>query len=403
MLQIQGVINTGIKTAAIIAEYNPFHSGHMHHITETRRIFGATHIVAVMSGSFVQRGDCACASKFVRARMALLGGADLVLELPVPWALSGAERFALGGVALAESLGCVDILSFGSESGSIDRIINAAAAVDSDEIKSALHSGLANGESFARARTRAAQSLSPDLADALRSPNDTLGVEYCRAITTLSSSIKPVCVKRIGAAHDSMTADSHVSASFIREKLTAGKGIEHIPEDVRPPLDEAIASGYAPSLISRLDRAILYRLRQMNIEQIAALPDISEGLENRIYRCIQTATSFDELCSSIKTKRYTHARIRRIVISALLGLTSQDSAGTPPYLRVLGMNQRGREILRMSSPTLPVITRYADLEMLGERARRTFELEAFASDVLALATPKAGCCGTDMTEKLIVL
>ena len=392
-----------MKTAAVIAEYNPFHSGHMHHLAETRRLHGATHIIAVMSGNFVQRGDCACVSKYVRARMALLGGADLVIELPLPWAVAGAERFALGGAALANALGCVDMLSFGSESGSIELIRTAAQTVDSDQMAAAMREGLSRGESFAAVRQRAAEELTPGVGRILANPNDTLGMEYCRALGRLSSDIEPVCIRRIGAAHDSSETAEHVSASYIRQSLNTGERLTHIPDDIRQPLDKAIAEGAAPALTDRLDRTILYRLRQMSAGDIAGLPDISEGLENRIYKCARTAASFGELCDDIKVKRYTHARIRRIIISALLGLTAQDAEGTPPYIRILGMNERGREILRAVSPTLPVITRYADIESLDERGQHIFSLEQRAGDIFALAMPTPAPCGMDMTEKMIVL
>jgi len=392
-----------MRTAAIIAEYNPFHSGHMHHIAQTRRQLGATHIIAIMSGNFVQRGDCACVSKFVRTRMALLGGADLVLELPLPWAVSGAEKFALGGSAIADALGCVDMLSFGSESGDIELIKAAAHIVDLPEMSAAMRDGLSRGETFAAVRQHAAEQLLPGAGAILSSPNDTLGMEYCRALSRLSSSIEPLCIKRVGAAHDSSANAEHVSASFLRSALKDGRPLTHIPEDIRSPLDDAAVAGAAPALIDQLDRTILYRLRQMSADEIAQLPDISEGLENRIYKCVRTASSFEELCSNIKVKRYTHARIRRIIISALLGLTAQDTNGTPPYIRVLGMNQRGREILRAASPALPVITRYADVKSLDTRGQRIFSLEKQAGDIFALSTPSPLPCGMDMTEKSIIL
>ncbi len=392
-----------MKTAAIIAEYNPFHSGHQHHINETRRLHGATHTVAIMSGNFVQRGDCACASKFVRAKMALLGGADLIIELPLPWAVSGAEKFALGGAAIANALGCVDILSFGSESGDIELIKAAASAVDSPQLSEAMREGLSRGGSFAAVRQQAAEQIFPGSAAVLGNPNDTLGMEYCRALSRLSSDIQPVCIKRAGAAHDSSETAEHVSASFIRQLIKDGQPVCNIPDGIRQPLDEAISAGRAPALMETLDRTILYRLRQMSTEDIAMLPDISEGLENRIYKCIRSAASFSELCDDIKVKRYTHARIRRILISALLGLTAADCSGTPPYIRVLGMNERGREILRAASPALPVITRYADIESLDGRGRHIFDLEVRAGDIFSLAVPDAAPCGMDMTEKMIIL
>lgn len=392
-----------IKTAAIIAEYNPFHSGHKLHIDETRRLFGASHIAAVMSGNFVQRGDCACASKWVRAEMALRSGVDLVIELPTPWAAAGAEKFAQGGVALANALGCVDMLSFGSESADINAIKSAAALLTEERFGVLLREKMNSGITFAAAREQAAEELMPSVAEILSNPNDTLGVEYCKALLATGSKIEPVCIKREGASHDSDEQAEYVSASYIRKRLVSGEIPKNIPEEARGMLKKAVDSGCAPAQLERLDRAVLYRLRSMSAEEIALLPDISEGLENRIYKCSRTARSFEELCDEVKVKRYTHARIRRIILSALLGITAQDAAGTPPYIRILGMNEHGREILRKANPTLPIITRYADVSSLDERGRRIFELECRAGNIFALAAPNPQPCGSDMTAKMIVL
>lgn len=392
-----------IKTAVIIAEYNPFHTGHRLHINETRRLFGASHIIAIMSGNFVQRGDCACASKWVRAEMALRSGADLVIELPTPWAAAGAEKFAQGGVSLANALGCADMLSFGSESADIEAIKSAAALLTDEKFGALLREKMNGGVTFASAREQAARELLPEAAEILSNPNDTLGVEYCKAILAAGAQIEPMCIKREGASHDSDEQAEYVSASYIRKKLADGEIIKNIPDEAAKILQAAIDSGCAPARLERLDRAILCRLREMTAEEIALLPDISEGLENRIYKCSRTARSFEELCDEIKVKRYTHARIRRIILSALLGVTAQDAAGTPPYIRILGMNERGREILKNAKPTLPIITRYADVSGLDERGRRIFELECRAWDIFALTTPEVQPCGADMTAKMIVL
>lgn len=385
-----------MKLAAVIAEYNPFHSGHALHIEQTREQLGATHIAAIMSGNFVQRGDCACLPKQLRAKMALLGGADLVIELPLPWAVAGAEKFALGGVSLAEALGAVDILSFGSESGDIEMIKKTAQAADSPETAAALREMMSGGITFSAARAKAAESVLPGAGAVLRSPNDTLGVEYCKAINALDSGIEPVCILRRGAAHDGGVEGGLASASFLREKLKSGEDISSfIPPESFAPLGEFISAGNCPARLDRLDRAILYRLRTMTPQELAQLPDVSEGLENRIRKCVREAESTTALCDAVKVKRYTHARIRRIVLSALLGLNAEDSLGTPPYIRLLGMNSRGREILREAKPSLPVITRYADVSSLDDRGRHIFALEERASDIFGLALPVPLPCGTE--------
>ena len=213
------------KTAAIIAEYNPFHNGHMLHIARTKERTGATCIVVIMSGQFVQRGDCAICDKFSRARMALEGGADLVLELPLPFACAGAERFALGGTGIADALGCVDYLSFGMECDSEEQLIRTACAVSDEAIKPELDRLLAGGMTFAAARTEAVRSVYGDAAaDVLCMPNNALAVEYIRALKRLDSRIEPVGIRREGAVHDSWELSGDIaSATAVRHMLVDGR------------------------------------------------------------------------------------------------------------------------------------------------------------------------------------
>lgn len=404
-----------MKAAAVIAEYNPFHRGHALHLERTRTQAGATHIVAVMSGNFVQRGDAACVDKHTRARMALRGGADLVVELPLPWAMAGAQTFARGGVALAAALGCVELLSFGSECGDGELIRRAAGLCETPEALQRLHEGLEQGMSYARARAYSLSEIDPDAARVLCDPNDTLGVEYCRALEQLAPHISPFCVRREGAAHDSAQAadaEMPVSASFIRSVLDGGDVsslCRHMPADAFALLEEAVLSGSAPARLSRLDRTLLLTLRSMTSQQLARLPDVTEGLEHRIARCAAEMSGsdcgFERLCDEIKCKRYTHARLRRILLSALLGLTAAHSMGTPPYLRVLAMNRRGRELLsakQQCGAPLPVITRSAQVTELDERGREIFNLETAAADIYGLTLDSVPEKGRDVSRRLWV-
>ncbi len=406
-----------MKLAAVIAEYNPFHNGHALHLTRTRELTGATHIAAIMSGDFVQRGDAACVDKRTRALMAVRCGADLVVELPLPWAMAGAEAFARGGVGLASALGCVDILSFGSECGDIDRVRRAAELSDSEEARQRLRERLNDGASFAAARGAALADFAPEYAGLLSNPNDTLGVEYCRAVNALAPHIRPFCVQRTGAAHDSPAAavGQPVSASFLRRCLNESGDLSclesHMPAAAAELLKETIGEGRAPADISRLDRALLHRIRSMTAEQLACLPDVSEGLEHRIADCARRIggadAGFARLCDGIKCKRYTHARLRRVLLSAMLGLTAADAEGIPPYIRVLAMNRRGQEILTASAAArgengLPVITRYAQVSGLDARGRRIFELGANAADLYGLMLPVVPPAGSDLSCRLPV-
>ena len=394
-------------TAAIIAEYNPFHNGHRYHIAQTKNLTGASFIIVIMSGNFVQRGDCAICDKFARTRTALHEGADLVLELPLPFACAGAEKFAYGGVKTAHSLGCVDYLSFGTEFGDIQSLSAAADAVSDDAIKPELDSLLSQGMSFAAARTEAVRRVfGDDIAELICMPNNTLAVEYIRALRKLQSDIIPAGITREGADHNSTeTSGDYASATAIRRMIRDGYPEEaerYIPEFSFTELKAQIRKGRAPADLSRCERAILSRMRSMTREQLGRLPDISEGLENRIYDCVRSAGSLEELYDSIKSKRYSHARIRRIILSAFLGIR-KDHSDEPGYIRVLGMTGRGKTILSRARPALPLISSYRHVKALPQAAKNQYLLESHADDLWGLMTPDIQPCDSDMTEKLIVL
>ena len=400
-------LHSGEKNAAIIAEYNPFHNGHRYHISETKKAPGAEFITVIMSGNFVQRGDCAICDKFTRTRMALREGADLVLELPLPFACAGAEKFAYGGVKIAHSLGCVDYLSFGTEFGDIERLSAAADAVSDEALKSVLDNLLSQGMSFASARTEAVRRVfGDDVAEMICMPNNTLAVEYIRALRKLQSGIIPVGIPREGTEHDSAeTSRDFASATAIRRMITDGMPEEaerYMPARSFEELHSQIGKGRAPAVLSRCERAILSRLRSMTREQLGRLPDISEGLENRIYECVRSACTLEELYDSVKSKRYSHARIRRIILSAFLGIRKEHS-DEPRYIRVLGMTERGKTILSRAKPSLPLISCYRQVKTLPQEARNQFMLESHADDLWGLMTPSVQPCDSDMTEKLIVL
>ena len=399
-------LTTKGKTAAIIAEYNPFHNGHRLHISRTKENCGAENIVVIMSGNFVQRGDCAISDKFSRTRMALAGGADLVLELPLPFACAGAEKFAFGGVGIADALGCVDYLSFGMECCGSDELNAAANALSDEEIKPALDEMLSQGMSFASARTEAVRRMyGDDTAEILCMPNNTLAVEYIRALKRLHSHIVPSGIRREGAAHDSDELSGDIaSATAVRRMMGSGRldeAARYIPQSTYGVLCDLMEAGKAPADIKACERAVLSRLRSMTREQIARLPDVSEGLENRIFDCARSACSLEELYDSIKSKRYSHARIRRIILSAFLGVR-RDHSEKLGYIRILGMNEKGKKLLSAAKPKLPLISSYRQANQLPQEARNQYLLECHADDLWALMTPQIQPCGSDMTAKMIV-
>lgn len=394
-------------TAGIIAEYNPFHNGHAYQI-RTARSLGATHVVAVLGGAFTQRGDCAAVDKFTRARAALLCGADLVIELPLPYAVSSAERFAFGGVALLDSLGCVDTLVFGSECGDTDLLTHAAKAVDDPLFSEALKGFLNQGLVFPKARQLAlAQTMGEDSAAVLEQPNNILGTEYIKWLLRLNSPITPVTIARTGAAHGSDISSGQIaSASLVRKRMLAGEEWRFfVPPQAADLYSHAIENGHAPCSLTRLERAVLARMRTITKDELLRLPDVTEGLEGRILKAARTAKSLDELYLLIKSKRYTLSRIRRIVLCAYLGVTSDLQLQSPPYIRVMGFNSRGKEILSRAKDTakLPILTSLARCAEVSQTAAQFANLEAQASDIFALCSPQVLACGLDFTAKPVII
>ena len=390
-----------MRIAVIIAEYNPFHNGHAYHIAQTRAA-GATHIAVVMSGNFVQRGEPAFLEKHKRASMALASGADLVLELPLPYTCAPAWRFAEGGVAMASALGA-DMLSFGSECGSSYLLEKAAACTETEEYRLRFRRELDQGCTFALAAARALTAVWPQGDGVMRGANDILGLEYIRAIRRLCSPIRPLAIRRTNTPHDGASPEGgFASASLLRSWREAAAIEPYIPEECRPLLREALAAGGTPDP-ARYELAVLAVLRRLGREAFSALPDLSEGIENRLYEASRAAVSLPELLERAKTKRYPLSRIRRLVTAAFLGITAEDAAGPVPFLRVLGANRRGREILSAARErsALPVEASLARLRRLGGRAGRLAELEGQASDLYALLLKMPRPCGTDFTETAV--
>lgn len=393
-----------MSVAGIIAEYDPFHNGHLLHLHETKKL-APNGVVVVLGGNFTQRGAPAAFPKRVRAKMALEAGADLVLELPLPFSMARAETFASGGVEILAALGVVDTLSFGSECGDLSLLQKAADAVDSEKTQAAVRAALQSGMTYAAARETAVRACFGDtLSDILHEPNNILGVEYLRACRRAAPQLSCHTVLRQGAAHDAeRPAGGVASASFLREALLAGKDVgAFVPSSTAAVMKEAMRVGLAPADIQQLETAVLAFLRTTP-EALEAVPDLSEGLSNRIYKAARTARTLEELYDTAKTKRYTHARIRRAVLSAYLGVQKADVETGVPYLRVLGFSARGRALLQTAAKRAakPVVLRASDVRPLGERARRLFALECAASDVHALLRPTRGACGEEMTEPVL--
>lgn len=386
-----------MKVCGIIAEYNPFHNGHKYHISKTKELYGATHIIAVISGNFTQRGDLAIVDKYKRTETALKNGVDLVIELPVQYSLASAEQFAQGAVYLLDKLCRVDFISFGSECGDIELLQTTAKAVrqyrQSDEVTKLMDSGYTYPSALQKVIS---EKYTAEIADVLNLPNNILAIEYINAAEKINSNIKAVTVQRKAVLHDSETDGKSdiLSALQIRNLIYENKDI----------------SAFAPycdlsntASLSNIEVAVLSRLRSMTKEEIEKTPNVLMGLENRIYDAVREATSLDELLEMIKTKRYTLSRIRRIVLSAFLGITKNDLKIPPSYVKILGMNSKGKEILSQSQCILPINTSLSHLEKTSPAAKKQAKIDSFCDDQYALAQNKRQKCGLSYTSKPIIL
>ncbi len=398
-----------MKIGGIVAEYNPFHNGHRYQLQKSVESGELTHTVAVMSSNYVQRGEAAIVSKWARAEMAVRNGIDLVIELPTLWSTSYAQRFAEGAVSLLDALGCVDVLSFGSECGNIDELIACKDAINSEEVNERLKENLDIGLGFATARAEALRSVCGNrFFDILDGANNTLGIEYLNALDRLGSDIVPMTVKRKGAAHDSiMRNENFASASEIRRMLREGgkEWENYVPMSVADIFNREARENKAPCLNEKLEFSILCCMRQLSAEDIRLSPDVSEGIEYRIHDAALKARTLDELYALAKTKRYSHARIRRIVLHAFMGFVADDYKGNPPYIHVLAMNDKGKEILKEAKDKakLPIVTKASDFDELDDYGRHVFSLEDMCTDVFSLTSPTILPCGREKTNGIIVL
>lgn len=335
-----------MAVAGVIAEYNPFHLGHAWQIAEIRRRLGAdTAIVACMSGNFVQRGDFALVNKHSRAEMALAGGVDLVLELPTPWAAAGAERFAQGAAAILAAAGVVTHLAFGCECGALEPLLAAAEGLERAEYPEKLREMTGKGISFPAARQQALEEIT-GAAECLSRPNNALAVEYLRSLRAQGSTIELLALPRVGEDHDSETLGAYPSASAVRRAVLAGEDWRGLlPEASGEILSREIKAGRGPVCWKNCQRAILARLRSLGEEDFRPYDGGNEGLYHRFYSAVRSAAAVEELLETAKTKRYPMARLRRMLVQAYLGVPQAAQGETPPYIRVLGAGERGRELL----------------------------------------------------------
>lgn len=361
-----------MRIAGIVCEYNPFHMGHRKQILETHRILGAdTGVLCLMSGNYVQRGEPALYDKWTRAEMAIRGGADLVLELPLTAAVDSAGGFAEKAVSCLDALGGIEYLSFGSETGDIKALQKAADIMDTPEYEGVIREKLTLGISYAAARQQALEALGGQ-GGLLLGANNALGLGYMSTLHKLGSSIKPLTITR------DMTL---ASASVIREGITGEEKYSGLPDT-----SETLCRGAVEHRMEYGERAVLSVLRRMGEAEFEALPFGSEGLWSLFMKCSRRENTLENVLMGCKSKRYAFARLRRMALCAFLGLTKTDMEREIPYLRVLAFNDRGRGLLRELKETsrLPLLSGQTPK---GEREEAYFDLELRATDLYGLFAP----------------
>ncbi|MBP2026295.1 putative nucleotidyltransferase [Acetoanaerobium pronyense] len=398
-----------MTTLGIIVEYNPFHNGHLHHIKEAKKLTGATHVVGVMSGNFVQRGGPALIDKWSRASIAVECGVDLVLELPVVFSSQSAEIFAKGSISTLEKTGVIDYIVFGSESNSIENIYSVAKALsfESENFKAILKDKLQLGISYPKAREEALKSLG--ITNLSSTSNDILGIEYVKQLINLNSSIKPLSIQRTGSEYNSLTLEGKISsATAIREFIKNQKSNQHqislgnenknlsyidnfMPHQTSSILYSLMKRGINPIFDENFFNLIRFEIIKSK-ENLKSIYEIEEGLENRIYSLALKSEDFNEFIFSLKTKRYTLTRLRRILFNILLGIQKKDmeilinDKSPAPYFRVLSFNQKGREILKQISQNAnaPIINKVASYKPIYDSERMIFKYDTLSTRIYNL-------------------
>lgn len=393
-----------MKTVGIISEYNPFHNGHKYHIQAAKEACGANYAVCIMSGSFVQRGEPAILDKWSRSQMAVMNGADLVIELPVVYACQPAEIFALGAVKILNSMGVIDYICFGSELGDIEALHQLAELLHNEPVafKLLLKAQLELGISYPKAVSKALSSYIGEeqqsvTDDILRNPNNVLGIEYIKALKSLESSIVPVAVKRIASGHNDSDIMSNIaSATAVRNEIRDNGISEKVrmsmPKNSTDIIEANIRSNRHPLCLNDFSDILLYRLRMIEESDLRKYLNVREGIENRLKKYAKTCSDCDELIEAIKTKRYTRTYIQRLLCHLLLGMKKSDIAifkdlECPAYIRVLAFNENGKGLIRevKKCSTYPVISKVADFRSEDERISKMFSYDILSTDIYNLA------------------
>lgn len=412
------------RVLGIIAEYNPFHNGHMYHLQKAKEQSGAQYCICVMSGNFVQRGNTSIVNKWKKAEMALLNGVDLVIELPTIYSVASAEGFSLGAIKLLNNLKIVDAISFGTETSDFAALNNISSIVNEEPMKykSILNSELKKGLSFPKARENALMLYLNDnkrYDNILNTPNNILAIEYLKALKKIKSTIQPIPVKREKVYYnDNVIVDEFASATAIRKLLKNEEFSEIrkvVPKSTYQILKKETELGNVVLDLSRYEKEIIYNLRRMTVSEIAELPDVNEGLEYSLKNAANYSNDITNLINIVKTKRYTVTRIQRILICALLGITKRDvgmAKKTEPYIRVLGFNEKGKELIsriNKQNPKATVITsvkKFQDKNNNNKNSKiykRLLDIDIFSTNVYTMACKSESLANLDYTKNMVIL
>ena len=404
----------------IIGEYNPFHNGHKYHLEKSKQLLNADYVVAVVSGNFVQRGNVSLIDKWAKSEMAINNGVDLVIELPTIYSISSAENFTFGAVKTLDSLNVVDYLSFGTETYDLN-ILNKIADIlyyQPSEYVSILNHELSKGISFPKARENAVLMYLNDIrtyANILSTPNNILGIEYLKSLKRIKSPIRPMNIQREGVGYNDLGIKVNLaSATAIRNMImnnVLSKLPYVMPNSSYRVLYNSFSKGHYVKDISRFEKEIIYTLRRMSLSEIASLPDVSEGLEHNLKNAANSCNTLAEFMNIIKTKRYTSTRIQRILLYALLGITKKDmkdSTKNIPYIRVLGFNNKGKELLSIisnSNKNIDVITsvkKYLDYGNPSKYSKRMLNIDINATNTYTVGYAKDSWANLDYTHNMVI-
>lgn len=397
-----------MNAVGVIVEYNPFHNGHKLHIEMAKKKSGCSHVVGVMSGNFLQRGEPAIFDKWKRAEMAVAAGVDLVIELPAVFAVRSAQFFAEGGVRLLNSLGIITHICFGAEYANIEILRTVATAMRSPKAIEKMLLLMKEGLPYAGALGAVVEEFCNVPANVISSPNNILAIEYLKAISTFAPHLQPIAINRISSGYHDHTINTPLaSATAIRCEILDSMIINETSAAALPKTSVNIASeclheGRGPVTLASLSSMIMARLRTMSLHELAALPDVSEGLHYKICESALKAANVNELLALIKSRRYPYTRLQRILIHALLGtkkaaLDSFTQMG-PLYARVLAFNTGGRMLLKSMNHLAKIPTIIKTASYLNSKQRSSGELtplqtmlgiDTLTSDLYVLGLPNS--------------